>query len=1362
MRSRLRLSVCYEMYSGQAWTPGQGGPGYGGGAPASGPYPSGTGAMGGMTSMYAPGSSDGGEPGAAMGGVGAMEGAWAERDGTSADVGLAAVACDLQEERFWAGTDDGRLISFAYRPNYESAGDSGSSLVLYCSAAVADESQAVTSVLPSAAGALALSPGRVQLRSRGGLLAAQWTIVDVCGGVAQSEGRGLHAIAEIPRRNGATHFVVGGKLPVVCSFDMRRGGSKPVSSVAFDHDVTHVVASDRAVVCASTIGTIDVLDGRLRTTRVQHSFPGHAGGVADMCSTGSTVVTCGYSKRGGGLIPEAMLKVFDIRMNRAMPFVPLSLRTGAVRLAPLPQFPSTVMAATQFGDIQLVDLAAEVSAVGFAQVDTGGYELSGLCVSATGTCAAAVDKAGGLHVLADRSQFVVSGGGEFAEPPHEGVYSSLSYSADGYPTCAGDPSAWRPLDLDEGAGCRFTAGAFLAVPDPSNQHISSFDDFAADPFAASNLISVRNDEPLTVWPTLSLNDAVFDDAELAEKGYAANPGYLPNSLLARWRASRYDRRGSRGAHSPRKTARGRGGAGGGDVAASDDLPIPFVEKDPRARRRAERRARRAASGADLTQAPVILPRPYRKPHIRLSFMGISGFDFSIHNGTPFAGLEDSGPNSFANSLLQALYFCREMRGKVTQHACDNIHCIVCELRFVFVMLDQGQRLEPKHRSVLATNFARVFRMLPQATALDLVDPCSLLPAVRINRTVRFLLERVASALGGGAKPDRKSRGGGGAASEAESLPDTPDALFGFDVSTVSTCPAGHKTTLQQRSTVISLAFPESSTHDPNPSLPSFAKLLRGGLSEQRTQRAWCRGCDDYVILNQHKAATQLPHMLAVSCATAESFHFDMWRAADAKKVESTKVPEGAASVSLADGVARVREEAAATSLAPGSAASTPASADEHVDEGAAYANEAFVEGAFRATITKKQTVTVKVGEGSLSGPMTEQSKLYELVGVVAYVDASLRTRAGLDPDDDDDWDDSSDDEVEERAKRDSHYVATLRVGSVEDPTHDGFGPSGMGGAGAAENLPWYIFNDFRVTQTSDDDARRFADKWKLPCFFLYRSTTAPPKRGPLEPPSVIGPECFGAPAPIVQTPRTLGPAGATLYAQLMSRAITLTPSELPGKGDLVAIDAEFVALDVEEAHIRADGSRKVITPARLAPGRISLCTPRDDAPDDVNVIMDDYIVSTEPVADYLTRFSGLTADDLDPSVSPHPLVHLKTSYLRLQALVDRGCIFVGHGLVKDFRTINIIVPPEQVVDTVELLRLPAMRLASLRYLSAYFLSADIQGAVHDSVEDAKSALLLYKKYCEMRDAGTLQAELEKMYEEGRTNGWNTVRGKSLG
>jgi PAB-dependent poly(A)-specific ribonuclease subunit 2 len=125
-------------------------------------------------------------------------------------------------------------------------------------------------------------------------------------------------------------------------------------------------------------------------------------------------------------------------------------------------------------------------------------------------------------------------------------------------------------------------------------------------------------------------------------------------------------------------------------------------------------------------------------------------------------------------------------------------------------------------------------------------------------------------------------------------------------------------------------------------------------------------------------------------------------------------------------------------------------------------------------------------------------------------------------------------------------------------------------------------------------------------------------------------------------------------------------------------------------------------------------------------------------------------------------VALKVAFKKLWLILYLGCIFVGHGLTKDFRTINIHVPKAQVVDTVELFYIKSrQRKLSLRFLAWLLLKEDIQSDTHDSVEDARTALKLWRKYEEYREEGGLEDTLEWIYRRGAETRFK-VPGKSGG
>ena len=193
-----------------------------------------------------------------------------------------------------------------------------------------------------------------------------------------------------------------------------------------------------------------------------------------------------------------------------------------------------------------------------------------------------------------------------------------------------------------------------------------------------------------------------------------------------------------------------------------------------------------------------------------------------------------------------------------------------------------------------------------------------------------------------------------------------------------------------------------------------------------------------------------------------------------------------------------------------------------------------------------------------------------------------------------------------------------------------------------------------------------------------------------------------------------------------------------------------------EVEVHSDGTQKTIRPRVNALGRVSVV--RGWGEQEGDAFIDDYVVIHDRIVDYLTSYSGITQADLDPKQTKHNLVTFKVAYKKLWVLLNLGCRFLGHGLKTDFRVINIHIPKCQVIDTQELLYLPArLRKLSLSFLAHVLLSENIQQETHDSIEDARTALKLYRKYLEFKDAGILERMLLEIYNKGQKLGFKPPR-----
>ncbi|KAJ3138870.1 3'-5' exonuclease [Geranomyces variabilis] len=171
-------------------------------------------------------------------------------------------------------------------------------------------------------------------------------------------------------------------------------------------------------------------------------------------------------------------------------------------------------------------------------------------------------------------------------------------------------------------------------------------------------------------------------------------------------------------------------------------------------------------------------------------------------------------------------------------------------------------------------------------------------------------------------------------------------------------------------------------------------------------------------------------------------------------------------------------------------------------------------------------------------------------------------------------------------------------------------------------------------------------------------------------------------------------------------AVLMTDASHPGQQKM----GKFIGIDCEMVGVGPGGIQSVLA-------RVSLVNFYG------HVLLDEFVVPQEPVTDYRTHVSGITPELL-VNATPFKEVQQRVADL----IKDR--IVVGHALKNDFSALLLQHPGKLVRDTALYKPFRALakgRAPALRKLAKELLAIDIQKGEHSSVEDAKVAMLLYRK-----------------------------------
>ena len=1213
----------------------------------------------------------------------------------------------------------------AYRPPY------GKHNVGMLGAGATEGHIGITNLLALPDGMVAsVSPSGVRVHSHGGCQVMDQAL----------DGMVAATIHPHAQRDMATHITVGGlpygtrrKCEVFC-IDL--WANKIVSSRAFQENydkasVTCMGTSHErgSVVAGCSDGAIRVLDGSLRELA---NIKSHAGGVASIAVSedGNLVATAGYSSRipkgkeASSLyaFPDPSIRVFDIRYlgRGGFPHPFAGSRGGPRFLEFLPDMEGIpanrllVGSGQSGGGLQILtpfESQSESSPSFLIPQLSQGESMTSLTRTsedlAIGTSMGRILH----HKLHGYSNSATKPKKPLISPPYTPPIPAASL----------DPS------ILVGAGPR--NGSTTKVKSVFSSYI-----LQAEPKLSS--IGTRVEDAETTFGTLGKTPIVPTSRRKVAQTLTKEASTDHIDFMTTIPASKLELDILSNHNTVSKRYKGK--------KAQDPLPNPnkflynghlssLCYEDGLNRRRRVRSNRNSDddSGESIPQRYRLKARPDWKS--RGTFDAADFNDTGLIPGWDYA---PTMPNSFASSVLLLLYFFPEIRSPVLGAQYNDKlfsstkayeRALSPELGFVFHQIESlatsglvyparpHSHSNARLGAWVPSNFLTALSAMPEAEQLQILDgsPAAVGLPRRPEAFYRFLAYQLDKELS--KNSDLK----------------VMDSINGIDFVSVNSfitgsSPPTHSST---RALTLELAYETFNRVEKKPH--HFGEILQHALCRETRLRAWNQKSKAYETIIQRKIVTSLPKLLAISCSCAGRKEEDglwAWRT----DLEGRQfLPETIEIEFNADGNSIVRElvkndegrEVWESFDGKGSLPKSVAELLPSMDTGVKHryrldAVLSFIRDENEVLLNDDEhpghhVLHARIPIQETQRIVQKQMHAAENLASSKHDPEKLVLTAKTDPE-----------EFRKRAE-----VADSLMKSKKD---------------GGETAEWMLFNGFVVSKTVSEDARAFHISFKEPCLLVFRQISTDDEDNSVgvmssESAPVISSDDIRLPKNVMNarslSPNTLRPPRSFDFDAIQ-------------EGKLIAFDAEFVSVQEEESTLADDGSKVTLQDTRHALARISIvdCESGD-------VMLDDHVLPREPIVDYLTRFSGIVEEDLDPNKTTHNLISTRSAYLKLRYLISKGCIFVGHGLSQDFSTVNIAVPPNQIIDTVHLFHQPGMRFISLRFLANLVLGRDMQQDIHDSVEDAVAALELYQKALMWKKEGIFDKKLQDIYTEGQRRDW---------